>query len=119
MLIMPMSLIDKKISKADLLKLAQERYGDLVKAVVDIEQEIMMIGGELHADEESFLIDQGSNQKNLWGINLYPEKTDDEFIEFDSVINLRPSQGNRSRDVLDPKVREKIKEIIKRLIGES
>ncbi len=77
---MPMVLVEKKISKKDLLKLAQERYGDLVKAVIDIEQEIMVIGGELHSDEESLLIDQGSHQKNLWGVNLYPDKSGEDFI---------------------------------------
>ena len=73
-------------------------------------------GGELHSDEESLLLEEGSKQKNLWGINIYPNKSGEELIEFDSMINLRPSQGNRSRDVLDPTARQKIKEIVTQLI---
>ncbi len=113
---MPISLIQKPIKKSELSEIAKERFGDLIKAVVDIEREIMAVGAELHSDEEALLLDEGSKQKNLWGINLYPEKPDEELIEFDSMINLRPSQGNRSRDVLDPTTRKRIKEIINQLI---
>ena len=113
---MPISLIQKPIKKSELSEIAKERFGDLIKAVVDIEREIMAVGAELHSDEEALLLDEGSKQKNLWGINLYPEKPDEELIEFDSMINLRPSQGNRSRDVLDPIARKRIKEIIKQLV---
>lgn len=116
---MPMSLIEKKIKKSDLAELAKERYGDLVKAVVDVERNVMVIGAELHSDEEEHLLDQGSQQKDLWGINLYPDKSFEDFIEFDSIINLRPGQGNRSRDVIDPTIRQKIKEIIAQLVDES
>ena len=76
----------------------------------------MTIGGELHADEEALLLDQGSRQQDLWGINLYPDKSGDDFIEFDSMINLRPGQGNRSRDVQDPAIRQKIKDIVNQLV---
>jgi uncharacterized protein DUF5674 len=113
---MPTSFIQEPIEKSELSEIAKERFGDLVKAVVDIEQGIMVIGAELHSDEEALLIENGSQQKNLWGINLYPEKSGEEFIEFDSMINLRPSQGNRSRDVLDPAARKRIKEIVNQLI---
>jgi len=113
---MPISLIQKPIKKSELSEIAKERFGDLVKAVVDIEREIMAVGAELHSDEEALLLDEGSKQKNLWGINLYPEKPDEDLIEFDSMINLRPSQGNRSRDVLDPIARKRIKEIINQLV---
>ncbi|MFA5947441.1 MAG: DUF5674 family protein [Candidatus Gracilibacteria bacterium] len=111
-----MKLINKKISIAELLEIAKERFGDLVKAVVDIELGIMVIGGELHADEEAMLLEQGSKQENLWGINIYVEKIKDERIEFDSMINIRPRQNNRSRDILDPKLREKIIIIVNNLI---
>jgi len=104
------------ITLSELKDIAKNTFGNLVKAVVDVENRIMVIGGELHSDEEAFLLEKGAQQKNLWGINLYPELEGDEFIEFDSMINLRPFQGNFSRNVDDPKIREKIKEIVKSLV---
>ncbi len=91
-------------------------FGNLVKAVVDIERGIMAVDANLHADLEEFLLEQESNQINLWGINILPELTGDDMIEFDSMINLRPSQNNRSRSVEDPKIRAKIIEIVNKLI---
>jgi len=101
-------IIDSSISLGELKIMAEERFGNLVKAVVDVERKIMALDGELHADEEALLLENGSRQENLWGINLYPELQGLDRIEFDSVINLRPSQGNRSRGVDDPVIREKI-----------
>ncbi len=96
--------------------MAEEGFGDLVKAVVDIEKEIMVIGGELHADEEALLLKSGSRQENLWGINLYPQKAGEEFVEFDSVINLKPALGNRSRGIENPGIQKRIREIVEKLI---
>lgn len=104
-----------KISKNELRAIAEKMYGDLVKAVVDIRLAIIAIGGELHADEEAFLLEKGSKQENLWGINFYPDKPENEWIEFDSMINLRPWQGNRSRGVDNIKTQGKIKKIIQSL----
>jgi hypothetical protein len=84
--------------------------------VVDIKLAIMAIEAELHADEEAILIDRGSDQNDLWGINLYPELESADFIEYDSMINLRPSRGNRSRGVEDPKVRDLIQQIVAGLV---
>ena len=106
---------EEKISRNQLKEIAAG-FGNLVKAVVDIEKKIMALGGELHADEEAALLEDGSKQRHLWGINLYPELQGDEFIEFDSVINLRPAQGNRTRGVDDAQIRQKIKEIVNSLI---
>jgi hypothetical protein len=78
----------------------------------------MTIGGDLHADEEALLIENGSEQKNLWGINFYPRKVTEERIEFDSMINIRPSQNNWSRNIEDPAIRKKIIEIVNKLIQE-
>lgn len=108
-------IITKKISKKELKRLAGMRFGDLIKAVVDIKLGIMAVGGELHADEEAELLRNGSQQQNLWGVNLYPDEPEEKWVEFDSVINIRPSQNNRSRDVENSKVREKIKYIIENL----
>jgi hypothetical protein len=109
-------ILNEPLSLGGLKKIAGERFGDMVKGVVDIENNIMAVGGEMHADEEACLLENGSLQENLWGINLYPDETGERFVEFDSMINIRPSQGNRSRDVLDPKIREKIIAIVKKFI---
>lgn len=114
---MPIHIIEKEISKTDLSPFAiKGRFGGFVKAVVDVKQAVMAVGGDLHADEEAVLLDQGSEQQDLWGINLYHEGADEEWIEFDSMINLRPSFGNDSREVEDPHIREKIVEIVNALI---
>jgi hypothetical protein len=109
-------IIDDKISLIDLKKIAEERFGDLVKGVVDIDNKIMAIGGEMHADEEAILLENGSKQENLWGINLYPDKTGIDFVEFDSMINIRPRQNNRSRGVESEEVRNQIIEVVKELL---
>lgn len=95
---------------------AKKQFGDMVKAVVDVSKEIMAIGGELHADEEALLMDGGSRQEDLWGINLYPESKDADWIEFDAMINIRPSQENRTRDVDNPDLRDKIRRIVEKLV---
>lgn len=109
-------IIKDSISKEELRNIAKNQFGDLVKAVVDVEKEIMAIGGELHADEEALLLQNGSHQENLWGINLYLNKSNDEFIEFDSMINVRPSQENKSRGVDSLEIQRKIRDTVSKLI---
>jgi hypothetical protein len=112
----PIELISAPITRRHLKEIAEKRFGDMVKGVVDIEKEIMALGGELHADEEAFLLESGSQQRNLWGINLYPELSLPDFLEYDSMINIRPSQKNRSRGVEDPMIRQKIESIVGKLV---
>jgi len=112
------TLIDQPVTRQQLKKIAEELFGDMVKGVVDLEKGIMAVGGELHADEEAFLLDRGSEQKNLWGINLYPDLTMPEMLEFDSMINIRPSQGNTSRQIEDEEIRKKIASVVASLITE-
>ena len=109
-------LISKPISTQQLREAGEELFGDMVKAVVDIEKEIMVVGAELHADEEAFLIERNSSQENLWGINLYTNRAMPEMVEFDSMINIRPRQNNRSRGVEDPNLRERIVGIVRTLV---
>jgi len=111
-----MKIISEKISKQELKQIADEDYGFYVKAVVDIENEIIAVGGELHSDEEAMLLDQGSKQNDLWGINIYIDKPNDERLEFDSMINIRPGLGNRSRGVDNHELKEKIIEVVNKLI---
>ncbi len=114
---MEIRLVLDAVSRDQLTEIAKQQFGDMVKAVVDVERGIMAVGGELHADEEAVLLDHGSQQRYLWGINLYPEKPLDEWIEFDSMINVRPSSGNRSRYVESHDLRETITRVVNRLVG--
>lgn len=99
--------------------MAEKMYGTLVKADVDIVRNILVVDMEMHADGEAYLLENGSKQSDLWGINLHPDKFGtDEFIEFDSMINIRPRQSNPSRGVLDDGIREKIYGIIKGAVRE-
>jgi len=111
-----MEIIKNKINIKTLEKMSEKMYGGLVKAVVDIEREIMVVDAELHADELEFILDNGSTQENVWGINIHPTETGDDFIEFDSMINIRPQQNNRSRSVEDTGIQEKILKITNKLI---
>ena len=110
-------IVRAPVNLAHLRALAEGLFGELVKAVVDVERGTMAIAGELHADEEASLIDDGSSQGDLWGINLYPaDHPRAAWIEFDSMINVRPRQGNRSRSVEDPAARARIVEIVEQLV---
>ncbi len=111
-----MEIITNKISVTELKKKANRMFGNLIKAVVDIEKEIMAIDGELHADEQALLLENGSKQENLWGINIYPDNSGEDFIEFDSVINIRPSQQNRSRGIDNPEIKKKILQVVSKLV---
>ena len=90
----------------------------MVKAVVDIRRGILAVGGELHSDDEALLLDDGSEQKDLWGINLYHDEPSGAWIEFDSMINVRPSEGNRSRGVDDESIRTRIASVVTALIAD-
>lgn len=111
-----MKIIKSKISINELKKMAEMMFGNLIKAVVDIDKEIMAVNGELHSDEEALLLEKNSKQENLWGINIYPEIKGDDWIEFDSMINLRPSLKNFSRVIDNPNIRKKIIKIVNKLI---
>jgi hypothetical protein len=112
-------IIRQQIARGELAEMAKARFGDMVKAVVDVSRGIMAVSGELHSDEEALLLEDGSQQIHLWGINLYPGDTGADWIEFDSMINVRPSQNNRSRDVEDEKTREAIRRVVGTLVGDS
>ena len=113
---MTTEILRRATSRARLSSLAEAQFGDMVKAVVDVERRVMAIGGELHSDEEAALIEDGSAQANLWGVNLYPAEQGDAWIEFDSMINVRPSQGNRSRNVEDPGLQDRIRQVVTALV---
>ena len=108
--------ISSPIPRSELTRLAEEQFGDWIKAVVDVSRGIMAVGGDLHADDEAILLADGSSQRDLWGINLYPEEEGRDWIEFDSMINIRPRDGNRSRGVDDPHMRASIRSVVDSLV---
>lgn len=106
-----MKIITKTLTLSELKQMAL-MFENMVKAVVDVERDLIAVDAELHSDLEALFLENGSKQRNLWGINLYPEIEGDDFIEFDSMINMRPSQGNRTRGVDKEEIRKKIIEIV-------
>lgn len=112
-----MIILDKPISIEELKVIAGELYGDMVKAVADVHNGLIAIDAELHSDLEQFLLENGSNQEDLWGFNIYPEMEGEDFIEFDSLINIRPRQNNRSRCVESEEIRERITGMVYKFIS--
>lgn len=113
-----MRIVDTTISMDELRRMAAGMFGDLVKAVVDVDRELIAVDAELHSDLEALLLHDGSKQRSLWGINVYPEEPGEDFVEFDSMINMRPSQRNMSRGVEDEKIRAWIFAIIGKRVSE-
>ena len=111
-----MQIVKSKIIKKDISEKCQHHFKDMVKAVVDIENKILAVDAELHSDLEELLLENGSKQENLWGINIYPHEPGEKFIEYTSLINIRPSQGNSSMEVKSNDLRIKIKKIVSDLI---
>ena len=109
-------ITNKKISTSQLKEQCDRWFGDMVKLVVDVAKEIIAIGGELHADAETMLLEQGSDQKNLWGANFYPWNPSGERISFTALINIRPHQDNPSFEILNEAIKQKMKTIIKKLV---
>ena len=107
---------EEPVSMDELRRLAEGRFGDMTKAVVDLARGVMLLDAELHADQEAALLAEGANQRDLWGINLYPDVEGEDWLEFDSMINLRPSFGNRSRGVDDASTRDAITQLVSRLV---
>lgn len=116
---MPAKFIEKTITKAELVPFELKGHIALVKAVVDIKRKVMIAGTSMHSDAECLLLEQGSEQADLWGINLYLKKSRDEWIEYNSMINLKPWQGNNSRSVDSLEIRQKIRELVDCLVKES
>lgn len=115
-IILVMRILEHKIQKIDLLDSEVVFDGPMVKAVVDLKRGLVGIDANMHADIEQMLLSDGSNQDDLWGINLYPGDDGEDFIEFDSMINIRPRQGNKSRFVEDETIRNEIVALIKEWI---
>lgn len=111
-----MKIVETTINIDELKEMSQRLFGGLVKAVVDVKKEIMVVDAAMHADEEKYLLECGSAQDDLWGINLYPEVEGNDFVEFDSMINLRPRLNNFSRGIDNEELRKKIITIVNKLV---
>lgn len=111
-----MRILKEEIKQGDLARSEVVFDGPMVKGVVDIDRDLLAIDADLHADLEKMLLEGGSQQDALWGINLWYEESVEDLIEFDSMINVRPRHGNRSRDVEDEAVRQRIIAVVKKWI---
>jgi hypothetical protein len=111
-----MQIIDKKTGVTQLKTNHLTYFETMIKAVVDIQKGIMAVDADMHADLETFLLESGSIQENLWGVNLYPFKSGEEFIEYTSLINIRPHQDNLSMEISDPGTKKTVTEIVNRLV---
>jgi len=107
---------DDPIPLDELRRLVPGRFRDFVKGVVDLRRAVLLIDADMHADQEATLLAEGSAQGDVWGINLYPQLSGPEWIEFDSMINLRPSFGNRSRGIDDAATREAVGTLVESLV---
>jgi hypothetical protein len=110
-------IVAGQITVAELSAMAEATFGDFVKAVADVRRGLLAVDAGMHSDLEALLLDAGAGQADLWGINLYPaEHGTPGFLEFDSMINLRPGQGNRTRSVESPAIRVAIEELVSRVV---
>lgn len=110
-------IVERRLEASELARLVRLFFGDMVKYVVDVERRIAAVGGQLHADAEQLLLADGSRQADLWGANYYPGKAVSDCIEFTALINIRPAQGNRSMEIADTSVRDRVREVTFELIG--
>ncbi|TPW14398.1 MAG: hypothetical protein FD129_1091 [bacterium] len=110
-------ILHERIDAETLDQLVALYHGDMVKYVVDLERSVIAIGGEFHADAEAVLLDDGSRQPDLWGANYYPGQPEATCIEYTSLINISPARGNPGMELLDPELRDQVREATHRLIG--
>ncbi len=108
-----------RIDPGELKRLVLLYFEDMVKYVVDVERGVIGLGGEMHADAEQLLLEDGSRQADLWGANYYPGRGREGCIEYTSLINIRPAAGNRSMEIQDPAVRERVRDLTWALVGEG
>ena len=111
-----MQILQQPISTKELRLLAENTFGDMIKCVADVSEGLLALDAELHADLERLLLENGSAQENLWGFNLYPDEAGEDFIEYDSLINIRAWQGNPSRGISNPEIRDTIEKIVAQFI---
>ncbi|HSG45780.1 MAG TPA: DUF5674 family protein [Anaerolineales bacterium] len=107
-------LLKEKVVPAQIQDMLQE-YENMIKIVVDTRRRYLSGGGEMHADCESALLEDGSEQDDLWGANWYPSE---QRIEFESLINIRPRLGNRNILIQDEELRKKVESVTREILGD-
>jgi len=110
---------ERRLDVSELRRLVQLYFEDMVKYVVDVSRGVIAAGGEMHADAEALLLENGSRQEDLWGANYYPGRGRDGCVEYTSLINISPARGNRSMELQDPTLRERVRELTWALLGEG
>ncbi len=109
---MEIRIVEDVIAESALRELAKDFYGHMIKAVIDVDREIIAFGGEYHMDANVLLIEHGSQQLNVWGFNWYFDVPESDRIEYTSLINIRPHAGNKSLELMNEELRQKIKAIV-------
>lgn len=108
---------DRPLDPGELARLVRDGFGDMVKFVADVRRRVVAVGGQLHSDGESLLLEEGSAQDDLWGANYYPGRGRADCVEFTALINIRPAQGNRGMEIEDPGIRAEVGALAHALIG--
>jgi hypothetical protein len=111
-----MEILRTRIALSHLRNNCMNHFEELVKADVDLGREVMAVDAAMHADLEEALLQDGAEQADVWGINLYPDNPRDSFIEYTSLINIRPSQDNFSMEIQDPELRDRIRAVVEGLV---
>lgn len=112
-------IVRERVDPAELERLVLLYFEDMVKYVVDVDRGVVGLGGEMHADAEQLLLEDGSRQAALWGANYYPGRGRDGCIEYTALINIRPAQGNRSMEIQDPALRQRVRDLTWALVGDG
>jgi hypothetical protein len=113
----PIVVTSTPLSDAEVRRLTEEVFGDMVKFEVDLANRRIAVGGQLHADGEALLLELGGRQEDLWGGNFYPDRTGDDRIELTSLINIRPSQGNRSMLIESVEIQNRVRDLALSLLA--
>ena len=110
-------IIREAMTAAEVRRLADETFGDMVKIVVDVDKGSLAAGGMLHADSEALLIEEASEQSNLWGANYFPNKDQGSRLEYTALINIRPEDEDPDQYLRSESLREKVREAVERWMG--
>jgi hypothetical protein len=113
---MDIHIVRNEIDEKTVRSLADMWHGDMVKGVADVERSFLALGGEWHMDANNVLLRDGSQQEDLWGFNIYPNERGGSALEYISLINIRPGQGNREMELNDEGLRDRIKSIVSKLM---